>query len=64
MEIARLHIRTLAAIMVWFVVVLLFLNRLLKSEWITPIAIVLTVIAIIVYFSPRLKKTKSNKQKL
>jgi len=64
MEIARLHIRTLAAIMVWFVVVLLFLNRLLKSEWITPIAIVLTVIAIIVYFSPRLKKQNQTNKKL
>ena len=49
--------------MVWFVVVLLFLNRLLRSEWITPIAIVLTVIAVIVYFSPHLRKgTKSDKQ--
>jgi hypothetical protein len=35
----------------------------LRSEWITPIAIVLTVIAVIVYFSPRLRKgTKSGKQ--
>ena len=58
-----MHIRTVAAIMVWFVVVLLFLNRLLRSEWITPIAIVLTVIAVIVYFSPRLRGgTKSAKE--
>ena len=58
-----MHIRTVAAIMVWFVVVLLFLNRLLRSEWITPIAIVLTVIAVLVYFSPRLRKgTKTDKQ--
>jgi cell division protein FtsW (lipid II flippase) len=65
MEIALLHIRTVAAIMVWFVVVLLFLNRLLRSEWITPIAIVLTVIAVLVYFSPRLRKgTKSDKQEI
>jgi cell division protein FtsW (lipid II flippase) len=63
MEIAQLHIRTVAAIMAWFVVVLLLLNRLLRSEWIIPIAIVLTVIAVIVYFSPRLRKgTKSGKQ--
>ncbi len=58
-----MHIRTVAAIMVWFVVVLLFLNRLLRSEWITPVAIVLTVIAVLVYFSPRLRKgTKSDTQ--
>ena len=60
-----MHIRTVAAIMVWFVVVLLFLNRLLRSEWITPIAIVLTVIAVLVYFSPRLRKgIKSGKQEI
>jgi hypothetical protein len=57
------QIRTVAAIMVWFVVALLILNRLWRSEWITPIAIVLTIIAIIVYFSPRLRKeTKPDKQ--
>ncbi len=49
-------IRTIAAIMVWFVVALLILNRVWRSEWITPIAIVLTIIAIVIYFSPRLKK--------
>jgi heme/copper-type cytochrome/quinol oxidase subunit 2 len=49
--------------MAWFVVVLLLLNRLLRSEWITPIAIVLTVAAVIVYFSPRFRKgTKQDKQ--
>ena len=58
-----MQIRTVAAIIVWFVVALLILNRLWRSEWITPIAIVLTVIAIIVYFSPRLKKeTKPDKR--
>ena len=60
-----MQIRTIAAIMVWFVVVLLFANRFLRSEWITPIAIILTVIAVLVYFSPRLRKgTKPDKQEI
>jgi hypothetical protein len=50
------HVRTVAAILVWFVVALLLLNRLLKSEWILPISIVLTVIAVIIYFSPRFRR--------
>jgi cell division protein FtsW (lipid II flippase) len=58
-----LHIRTVAAIIVWLVVALLLLNRLLRSEWILPIAIVLTVIALLVYFSPRLKKGKKSADK-
>ncbi|MCW4015146.1 MAG: hypothetical protein NWF06_02135 [Candidatus Bathyarchaeota archaeon] len=53
-----MHVRTVAAIIVWFVVALLLLNRLLRYDWITPFAIVLTVIAIFVYFSPRLMKRK------
>lgn len=58
-----MQIRTVAAIIVWFVVALLLINRLLRSEWVLPIAIVLTVIAVIVYFSPRLRKgIESNKQ--
>jgi len=58
-----LKIRTVAAILVWFVVALLLLNRFFRSEWILPIAIVLTVIAVLVYFSPRIRKnTKSDRQ--
>jgi hypothetical protein len=51
-----MHVRTLAAILVWFVVALLLINRLLRSEWILPISIVLTVVAVLIYFSPRLRK--------
>jgi len=58
-----LQIRTVAAILAWFVVALLLLNRFFMSEWVLPIAIVLTVIAVLVYFSPRIrKKTKSDRQ--
>jgi general stress protein CsbA len=55
------QVRTVAAILVWFVVVLLLLNRYFRSEWLLPISIVLTVIAVVIYFSPRLRK-KSQKQ--
>ena len=56
-----MQIRTVAAIIAWFVVALLLINRVYMSEWILPIAIALTVIAVLVYFSPRLRKgTKSD----
>jgi heme/copper-type cytochrome/quinol oxidase subunit 2 len=51
-----MHVRTLAAILLWFVVALLLLNRVLRSEYILPISIVLTVIAVLLYFSPRFRK--------
>ena len=53
-----MQIKTVAAIIVWVVVALLLLNRVLMSEWVLPIAIVLTIIAVLVYFSPRLMKKK------
>lgn len=56
-----MHIRTIAAIIVWIVVALLLLNRLLRSGWILPISIVLTVIAVLIYFSPRLRRKQSAK---
>jgi heme/copper-type cytochrome/quinol oxidase subunit 2 len=54
------QIRTVATILVWFVVALLLLNTLLRSKWILPISIVLTVIAVLIYFSPRLRKNKKS----
>ena len=51
-----MHVRTVSAILVWFVVALLLLNRFFMSEWVLPISIVLTVIAVLVYFSPRIRK--------
>ena len=54
-RITQLQVRTVAAIIVWVVVILLLLNRAIRSEWITPISIVLTIIAVLIYFSPRLK---------
>ena len=58
-----MHIRTVAAIIVWIVVVMLLLNRVLNSEWVLPIAIALTVVALLLYFSPRLKKGKKSADK-
>ena len=58
-----MQIRTVAAIIVWVVVALLLLNRVLGSELILPISIVLTVIAVLVYFSPRLRKEKNQTNK-
>lgn len=54
-----MQIRTVAAIIVWVVVALLLLNRVLMSPWVLPIAIALTIIAVLVYFSPRLRKGKN-----
>jgi len=57
-----LQVRTVAAILAWFVVALLLLNSFFRSEWILPISIALTVIAVLVYFSPRARKN-TKKQK-
>jgi heme/copper-type cytochrome/quinol oxidase subunit 2 len=51
-----MQIRTLAAILAWIVVALLLLNGMIKSQELTIAAIVLTVIAVIVYFIPRFQK--------
>ena len=58
-----MHIRTVAAIIVWIVVAMLLLNRVLNSEWVLPLAIVLTAVAVLVYFSPNLKKGKKSADK-
>ncbi|PVX26164.1 MAG: hypothetical protein CW691_02255 [Candidatus Bathyarchaeum sp.] len=58
-----LQVRTIAAIIIWVAVILLFLNRAYKTEWLTPLAIVLTLGAVVVYFSPRLRKQKPSNQK-
>jgi len=57
-----LQVRTVAAILAWFVVALLLLNNFFRSEWILPIAIVLTVIAVLVYFIPYLRKEHADKK--
>ena len=54
-----MQIRTVAAIIVWIVVALLLLNRIFMSEWVLPIAIVLTAVALVIYFSPRFLKKKN-----
>lgn len=53
-----MHIKTVAALLVWLVVVLLLLNNIFRSDLIVPIGIVVTIIAVLAYFSPRLKKGK------
>lgn len=58
-----MHIKTVAAIIAWFVVALLLLNNIFRSEWIMPIAIALTIIAVLAYFSPRLRKAKKSADK-
>ena len=55
-RVAELHIRTLAAILMWFVLVLLLLNKFLGSEWIWLISITMVILAVLVYFIPRLRK--------
>ncbi|NIO37035.1 hypothetical protein GTO27_04960 [Candidatus Bathyarchaeota archaeon] len=52
-----MHVRTVAAIIMWFTVVLLMLNRfLLKSGWIWLISVALAIVAFMIYFAPRLRK--------
>ena len=50
------HIRTVAAILMLFVVALLILNKFLRSEWIWLISIAMMIMAAVIYFIPRLRK--------
>ncbi|MEJ2241689.1 MAG: hypothetical protein P8Y18_06070 [Candidatus Bathyarchaeota archaeon] len=57
-----MHVRTIAAIIVWTVVILLLLNRAFRLDWITPLSIGLTIVAVLIYFSPRFRKKKDPKE--
>jgi len=48
--------RTISAILVWVAIALLLLNGYLRSPWIVLIGIAIVIIALIVYFIPRLRK--------
>jgi hypothetical protein len=52
----ELQIRTIAAILIWVVAALLILNMMLRSVWILLISIAMTIIAVVIYFTPRLRK--------
>lgn len=56
MGVVALHVRTVAAALIWVAVVLLFLNTYFKSGWIWLIAIAMAITAVLVYFLPRLRK--------
>ncbi|UCD27032.1 MAG: hypothetical protein JSV75_02640 [Candidatus Bathyarchaeota archaeon] len=56
MEVVDLHIRTIAAIILWFVVALLLLNRSYRSGWIMLLSIAMVILAVILYFIPSLRK--------
>lgn len=64
MKVVELHIRTLAAILIWLVAALLILNVMFKSGWILLISVILMITAIVIYFLPRLKKQQNQKAKL
>ena len=53
-----MQVRTLAAILAWLVVALLLLNGMIRSVWVTVASIVLTGVAVLLYFSPRWTKNK------
>lgn len=53
-----MQIRTLAAILAWIVVALLLLNGMIRSVWLTIASIVLTGVAVLLFFSPRWTKNK------
>ena len=56
MRVTELQIRTAAAIVMLFVVALLFLNVYLRSGWIWLISLAMMILGILLYFIPTLKK--------
>ena len=57
-----MQVRTVAAILAWIVVALLLLNGMIRSVWVTAASIVLTGVALLVYFSPRWTKNKKSQE--
>ena len=55
-EVAELHIRTISAILACVDVALLIANFYFKSELILLISIAIVIIAVLIYFIPRLRK--------
>jgi hypothetical protein len=51
-----LNVRTVSAILVWVVAVLLILNNYFKSGLIFYMSIAMLIVAILVYFIPRFRK--------
>lgn len=58
-EVAELNIRTISAILAWVVVALLIANFSFKSDLILLISIAIVIIAVLIYFMPRLRKGKA-----
>jgi hypothetical protein len=56
MRVVALQIRTVAVILMVFVVALLFLNGYFRSGWIWLTSIAMVIVAVIVYFIPTLRK--------
>ena len=54
--IRELHIRAVAAILIWIAVALLLLNNFFRSEWLFLIPIAIILLAVLLYFVPRLRK--------
>ena len=55
-KVIELQSRTVAVILIWIVVAMLFINKSLRSEWLWFISIALLVIAVVAYFLPRLRR--------
>ncbi len=45
-----MHVRTVAAILVWVAAVLLLINTHFRSEWILLLSIALIVLTVVIYF--------------
>jgi len=56
MKVVELQIRTVAAILIWFVAALLILNLMFRARWILLISIAIMIMAVVIYFIPRLRK--------
>ena len=63
MRVSELHIRTVATILLLFVLALLILNKFLRSGYVWLISIAIMIVAVIVYFIPRLSGRAKSCQK-
>ena len=58
-----MHIRTVATILMLLVLALLILNKFLRSGYMWLISIAIMIVAVIVYFIPRLSERAKSCQK-
>ncbi len=55
----KMHVRTISAFLVWVVAAMLMINFYFRSQLILLASVAIVIIAVVVYFIPGFRKTKT-----